>query len=172
MKHISYLQFSSGSSDFFIAQSGGKIIKISFGNEKDPDFFQWIEGHIPGGFKMEKSDGNDKILNEARKQILEYLEGSRRKFDLPLELTGTDFQKSVWNQLAGIPWGETKTYGQVARAAGKPKASRAVGGACNKNPLPLVIPCHRVVGSDGSLVGFGGGLDLKERLLEIESKNS
>jgi O-6-methylguanine DNA methyltransferase len=170
MKHVSFLQFSSELGDFFAAQMGGKIIKISFGSEKDPDFFQWLEAHVQGGIMVEKSDGSDKILNEARKQILEYLGGSRREFDLPLELIGSDFQKSVWNQIAVIPWGETRTYGQVAKMAKNPKASRAVGGACNKNPLPIIIPCHRVVGSDGSLVGFGGGLDLKEKLLAFESK--
>jgi O-6-methylguanine DNA methyltransferase len=107
-------------------------------------------------------------LAEARKQLKEYFAGQRQKFTLPLDLYGTEFQKKVWNQLILIPYGEVRSYKQIAEAIGQPKAVRAVGGANNKNPVPIVIPCHRVVGSDGSLVGYGGGLWVKEKLLELE----
>lgn len=101
-------------------------------------------------------------------QIREYLEGSRKIFDFPYELRGTEFQKKVWNALCRIPYGETRTYRQIAEAVGNPKASRAVGAANHKNPIMIAVPCHRVIGADGSLVGYGGGLDMKKALLDLE----
>lgn len=108
------------------------------------------------------------LLLEARRQLEEYFAGIRAGFSLPLAPQGTDFQKVVWRQLEAIPYGETRTYGQIAEALGKPKASRAVGGANHNNPIAIVIPCHRVIGADGSLTGYAGGLDLKEKLLHLE----
>lgn len=108
------------------------------------------------------------LIKQAAEQLMEYLEGSRKTFDLPLNPQGTEFQKSVWNVLCNIPYGETRSYKQVAVAIGNPKACRAVGLANNKNPIMIFIPCHRVVGLNGSLVGYAGGLDLKEKLLSIE----
>lgn len=102
-------------------------------------------------------------------QLREYFSGQRRRFDLPLAPEGTQFQKKVWRALRRIPYGETWSYGQVARCIGKPAASRAVGAANGQNPLPIVVPCHRVIGADGSLTGFGGGLKIKRQLLELES---
>jgi len=96
------------------------------------------------------------------------ISGDLHKFDLPLQLSGTVFQNSVWEYLAGIPFGETRTYGELACALGRPKASRAVGGANGNIPLPIILPCHRVIGSNGSLTGFGGGLPTKEYLLKHE----
>ncbi|MDH3797478.1 MAG: methylated-DNA--[protein]-cysteine S-methyltransferase [Desulfobacterales bacterium] len=107
-------------------------------------------------------------LQECMQQMDEYFKGQRRKFNVPLLLKGTDFQKAVWRQLQKIPFGQTASYGDVARAVGSPRAFRAVGNANNKNPIPLIIPCHRVIGSDGKLVGFGGGIWRKEWLLEHE----
>lgn len=104
----------------------------------------------------------------AAGQILEYLNGKRRSFDFPVAPSGTEFQQTVWKELARIPYGEVRTYGQIALSLGKPGAARAVGLACNRNPLWIVIPCHRVVGKDGSLTGYAGGLSLKESLLAIE----
>ena len=104
----------------------------------------------------------------AAGQILEYLNGKRRSFDFPVAPSGTEFQQTVWKELARIPYGEVRTYGQIASSLGKPGAARAVGLACNRNPLWIVIPCHRVVGKDGSLTGYAGGLSLKESLLAIE----
>ncbi len=108
------------------------------------------------------------LLLEAKRQLEEYFAGIRAGFSLPLAPQGTDFQKTVWRQLEAIPYGETRTYGQIAAALGKPKASRAVGGANHNNPIAIVIPCHRVIGADGSLTGYAGGIDLKEQLLHLE----
>jgi methylated-DNA-[protein]-cysteine S-methyltransferase len=105
---------------------------------------------------------------ENMEQLQEYFDGARMCFDLPLDIEGTPFQLAVWNELKRIPYGETRTYGEIARCLGKPGAARAVGMANHDNPLAIVIPCHRVVGSDGSLTGYAGGLDLKKKLLEIE----
>ena len=108
------------------------------------------------------------LLLEARRQLEEYFAGLRAAFSLPLAPEGTDFQKAVWRELENIPYGETRTYGQIARALGNPKASRAVGMANHKNPVEIMIPCHRVIGADGSLTGYAGGLDIKETLLRLE----
>jgi len=101
-------------------------------------------------------------------ELIEYARGRRRSFSFAISPRGSPFDRTVWEVLCGIPFGETRSYGDVARAIGQPGASRAVGAANNRNPIPIVVPCHRVVGSDGSLVGFGGGLGLKRRLLAIE----
>lgn len=112
------------------------------------------------------------LIKKAYMQLSEYFDGKRRSFDLPLEPEGTEFQKSVWNALLMIPYGRTRSYKQVARLVGNENACRAVGLANNKNPIPIFIPCHRVIGADGSLTGFAGGLDIKEKLLSIERLNS
>ena len=103
-------------------------------------------------------------------QVCEYLKGHRRIFDFPYELSGTEFQKKVWNALCQVQYGETRTYKEIASVVGNPKASRAVGMANNKNPLMVVVPCHRIVGTDGNLIGYAGGLDMKKALLELEGK--
>lgn len=108
------------------------------------------------------------LIKEAALQLTEYLDGRRKEFDLPLNPQGTEFQKKVWKALCDIPYGETRSYKQVAEAVGNPKAPRAVGMANNRNPIIIFIPCHRVIGANGSLVGYGGGLDIKEKLLSIE----
>ena len=105
---------------------------------------------------------------EVRRQLTAYFDGELRQFDLPLFLAGTAFQKSVWRHLATIPFGETQSYGQLAATLERPKASRAVGAANGSNPLPIILPCHRVIGGNGSLTGFGGGLPTKEYLLRHE----
>ncbi|MGB4439469.1 MAG: methylated-DNA--[protein]-cysteine S-methyltransferase, partial [Sedimentibacter sp.] len=109
-----------------------------------------------------------KLINNASNQLNEYLNGIRTAFDLPLNPEGTEFQKKVWTALCEIPYGETRSYKQIAEAAGNSKASRAVGMANNKNPIMIFIPCHRVIGANGSLVGYAGGLDMKEKLLALE----
>ena len=111
------------------------------------------------------------LSDEAFIQISEYLSGKRQKFDLPLKITGTDFQKKVYAALLDIPYGKTASYGEIAARTGNPKAARAVGGACNKNPLLLVVPCHRVVGASGSLTGFAAGIETKKKLIELEKAN-
>jgi methylated-DNA-[protein]-cysteine S-methyltransferase len=111
---------------------------------------------------------DDGLLDEATAQLEAYFAGRRVRFDLDLAPTGTSFQIAVWKAVEQIPYGETATYGAIATRIGKPTAVRAVGAANGANPLPIVIPCHRVVGSDGSLTGYGGGLDRKAKLLELE----
>lgn len=112
-----------------------------------------------------------KLSDIAFAQVQEYFEGKRKEFDFPYELNGTEFQKSVWKLLCDIPYGETRSYKEIAIAVGNPKASRAVGMANNKNPIAIVVPCHRVIGVNGKLVGYAGGLDMKTKLLKIESKD-
>jgi len=111
-------------------------------------------------------------VGEAARQLREYFAAKRTAFDLPLAPDGTGFQSAVWRQLQQIPYGETISYGELARRVGNPKASRAVGSANGANPLPIVIPCHRVIASDGSLGGFGGGLPAKQILLALEARPS
>lgn len=112
------------------------------------------------------------VLKEAERQITEYLSGKRKVFDLPLAADGTDFQKVIWEALRKIPYGETRSYKQVAEMIGKPKASRAVGMANNKNPILIVTPCHRVIGANGKLVGYAAGLAVKEKLLKLEQAHA
>lgn len=107
-------------------------------------------------------------FGETISQLEAYFAGELREFDLPMRLDGTPFQRTVWQQLQLIPYGETRTYGQLAEALGKPNASRAVGLANGKNPIGVIVPCHRVIGAGGSLTGYGGGLDRKQRLLAFE----
>lgn len=110
------------------------------------------------------------FLQEVEEQLNEYFAGARREFDLPLAPKGTPFQQAVWAELLKIPYGEVRTYGQLAAALGKPNASRAVGGACHCNPIAIVIPCHRVVGANGSLTGYAYGVEMKKYLLELENQ--
>lgn len=136
----------------------------------------WIKLTEDQGFlvKLELLDGriegsqDSVLLDEAEKQLQAYLRGDLQTFDLPLKFHGTDFQKKVWKALQTIPYGETRLYKQIAAVIGNEKASRAVGGANNKNPLPILIPCHRVVSSHGRLVGYSLGLDVKKQLLALE----
>jgi len=113
-------------------------------------------------------DREDGLLPEVASQLAEYFAGRRRSFTIPLRLTGTPFQQEVWTALQDIPYGETTTYGELAQLLGKPQASRAVGLANGKNPVSIIVPCHRVVGSTGGLTGYGGGLDRKRQLLAHE----
>ncbi|WP_297377471.1 methylated-DNA--[protein]-cysteine S-methyltransferase [uncultured Helcococcus sp.] len=113
-----------------------------------------------------KTDFTDLVY----KEIIEYLNGERISFDFPYELEGTDFQKKVWKELARIPYGETRTYKEIASAIGNKNASRAVGMANNKNPIMIVVPCHRVIGGNGKLVGYAGGIDMKKDLLDLEQR--
>ncbi len=125
--------------------------------------------HFPGHHQGEAAEGTeDPVLACARVQLQEYFAGQRRHFDLPLAAAGTDFQRQVWAALAKIPYGESRSYREIARAIGRDRAVRAVGAANGRNPLPIVVPCHRVIGSDGSLTGFAGGMARKQWLLELE----
>lgn len=128
-------------------------------------------------FEIESEEHNTELketplLKEAGKQIQEYFEGKRKKFDLPILPTGTHFQQKVWTSLQAIPYGETRSYKDIAIDVGNEKACRAVGMANNKNPISIVVPCHRVVGSNGKLVGYAGGLQIKDYLLKLEKDNA
>ena len=123
--------------------------------------------YLPGQ-PAEPAGEETPALARGRAELLEYFQGKRRAFDLPLDPRGTPFQRRVWDALAAVPFGETVTYGALARRVGSPKAVRAVGQANHRNPLPILLPCHRVVGADGSLTGYAGGLELKRFLLDLE----
>ena len=129
------------------------------------------ENDRPGRVRLNiiKQDRKHPVLLETERQLKEYFAGTRKAFKLPLDFHGTDFQKRVWKALLAIPFGETRSYGQIARQVGKPAAVRAVGAANGRNPISIVAPCHRVIGADGKLTGFAGGLDAKARLLALEA---
>jgi methylated-DNA-[protein]-cysteine S-methyltransferase len=138
----------------------------------DDEALHWVllPGDPQGAMARQRPEkrGRPKSVALAEQQLEAYFAGTLAHFDLPLCARGSDWQKRVWRALQAIPFGETRSYGAVASAVGNPRAARAVGGAVNANPLPVIIPCHRVVGSGGDLVGFGGGLDLKAALLAHE----
>lgn len=118
--------------------------------------------------ELPKDDAACSLLNAAQQQLEAYFSENRKEFDLPLHAWGTAFEQAVWRELAAIPYGETRSYAQIARAIGRPKAFRAVGAACSRNPLLIVVPCHRVIASSGSLTGFAAGLPAKRALLSLE----
>ncbi len=128
----------------------------------------WFGEQLATGFNDAVEERNE-VIQKTIKQLDEYFAGARTIFDLPVEPAGTEFQKQVWKTLQKIPFGQTVTYGAQANMLGKPNASRAVGAANGKNPITIIIPCHRVIGSDGSLTGFSGGLDIKKKLLKLEN---
>lgn len=131
-----------------------------------------VGGRINKGLGAVFVEQDDEVLAETRRQIDEYLNGRRREFRIPLLLVGTAFQKSVWEALLKVPYGTTSTYRQIAEHIGGAKAVRAVGSACKANPIAIIVPCHRIVGSTGELVGYGGGLFLKQKLLKLEQSNT
>lgn len=142
-----------------IGEKNGAIVRVTFGREL---------GGLPPDFEMVETP----LLKLAAVEILEYLAGKRKEFDVPLAPEGTPFQKSVWNALQTIPYGETATYGEIAAAVGNPKAARAIGRANHDNPIAILIPCHRVVGANGKLTGYAAGLEIKSALLAIEKENT
>lgn len=153
MKYIKNINTKIG--NMAIIEENNKIIEIAINKKID---YKITEKETP-------------LLNETEKQIIEYLEGKRRKFNVPLNPKGTNFMKQVWTILQEIPYGEVTTYGQIAQKLGKPKTARAVGMANHKNPIPIIIPCHRVIGSNGKLIGYALGMDMKKFLLEWEKEN-
>lgn len=130
------------------------------------------ENDNPARVKLDPGERRDDhpVLTEAGRQLAEYFSGRREQFSIPLAPSGTEFQKTVWRALAGIPFGETRSYLQIAQQLGNPKATRAVGAANGRNPISIAIPCHRVIGSDGRLTGFAGGMAAKAYLLELETR--
>jgi methylated-DNA-[protein]-cysteine S-methyltransferase len=150
VKHVHSFLTDIGS--VHVVEEGGAITEVKLPGEK-----------APVG-EMSKTP----LLKEAAVQISEYLQGKRQEFALPLAPIGSDFAMKVWKEMLTIPYGKVRTYGEMAEAIGRPGAARAVGQACNRNPISILIPCHRVVGAGGKLTGYAGGLALKERLLELE----
>ena len=151
---MNYQYFQSPIGRLRLLSDGKHLVGIEFEGEQ-----------TPGESDCEVSDA---LLKACASQLQEYFSGTRHSFDLPLAPEGTEFQQSVWKQLRQIPHGQTCSYKDIAVGIGKPKAVRAVGAANGRNPIPIVVPCHRVIGSDGSLTGFSGGIDLKKQLLELE----
>lgn len=131
----------------------------------------WLARHNNKMFRFVKEE--NKILQQARKEVEDYFAGKNIQFSGPFHMEGTSFQQAVWKEMLAIPYGQTRSYGEVAKRLGRPAASRAVGGACRANPIAVLIPCHRIVGSNGSLTGYAGPTNtaLKKTLLEIESKH-
>ena len=156
---LAYHDFDTPIGTLRVVGDDGGIERIDLPNaaESDPDP-AW----------RERRQSLPQPLREAKRQLVQYFEGERRDFDLPLAPAGTAFQRRVWGELSRIPYGETVSYGELARRIGRPTASRAVGAANGRNPLAIVVPCHRVIGADGTLVGYGGGLPVKEALLAHE----
>lgn len=139
-----------------VVSAVGKLVGLHF------------DGHARTPAVAECGSGSDEILSLVGDQLDEYFRGSRTRFDLPVRLLGTPFQIEVWSALLDIPYGRTSTYAQVAVTIGRPRAARAVGAANGRNPISIVVPCHRLVGADGGLTGYGWGLDRKRKLLELE----
>lgn len=137
-----------------LASNGKALIQVEFEGGKYP---------LP-----QYELGSDKILDQARRELDQYFAGTLRAFTVKVDPHGTEFQRKAWAALQTIPYGETRSYAQQARAIGAPKATRAIGAANGRNPIPVIIPCHRVIGANGSLTGFGGGMERKQILLELE----
>lgn len=154
----------------FYSYTYGGVGKIEIGTESE----RITDVHFAKSFvpPSEYSRKETPLHRKAAEQLREYFDGKRKVFDLPLAPVGTEFQMRCWDALLEVPYGETRSYGDIARAAGSPKGFRAVGMANNRNPVAIIIPCHRIIGSDGKLVGYGGGLDIKVFLLELERKNA
>lgn len=152
-----YQKIKSPVGNLYVAAQGEAICAIIFQERWDA----WSRG-------IEAEEVESPVLERAKRQLVEYFQGKRRSFDLPLHLNGTDFQKRVWTSLANIPFGQTRTYKEQAAAVEAPGASRAVGRTNGLNPLCIVLPCHRIIGSDGALTGYAGGLEAKKFLLDLE----
>jgi O-6-methylguanine DNA methyltransferase len=145
-----------------------QLCHVDFGSleENKPQLALWAKKHeLPVLLKVDETQ-----CSEAAEQLRDYFSGARKEFSLKLLMKGTEFQRKVWAALAEIPFGETRSYKDIAQAVKNPKGVRAVGMANNRNPIPIVVPCHRVIGSDGSLIGYGGGLDVKKFLLKLENR--
>jgi O-6-methylguanine DNA methyltransferase len=166
--------FNSSIGPLFLAASGTGLVALEFDARLPGQ--QTIRPNPRDARAEHKPSGSEPILFEESahamrpyiRELEQYFAGERRRFDFALDLRGTDFQQACWQALLRIPYGETRTYRDIARAVGRPKGFRAVGMANNRNPIAIVVPCHRVIASDGTLCGYGGGLDIKRKLLELE----
>ncbi len=163
---IVWSQMDSPVGPLTLAVSHRGLCQLTFSKKSAP--VVGLQVWLNQWFHNPKLERNDHQVLPYIEQLNEYFRKERKQFELPIDLYGTPFQKLVWRKLLEIPYGEVRTYKEVAQAIGAPKAVRAVGGANNKNPVSIVVPCHRVIGSNGSLVGYGGGLHIKEYLLTLE----
>jgi len=163
---IHYIEMSSPIGPLVLGATASGLCRIEFGRfaAAEPKLAEWSGRWF--GTAGWRQDG--KLLAETQRQLEQYFNGTRQTFELPLDLRGTPFQVKVWQALTNIPYGSVCSYKDIGRAIQSEKAVRAVGGANNRNPVPVVVPCHRVIGADGSMVGYGGGLDIKTRLLSLE----
>jgi methylated-DNA-[protein]-cysteine S-methyltransferase len=168
MNQINIQLHQTGIGKLLLGSFGSRLCLLGFGDGKTK---RATDDRIKKKLHAQFVDQNDEVLEKTRMQLDEYLQGHRREFDIPLLMVGTDFQKSVWNELMKVPYGATSTYLQLAKDVGNEKAVRAVGNANAVNPISIIVPCHRVIGSNGGLVGYGGGLSVKKRLLELERSN-
>ncbi|HTP12030.1 MAG TPA: methylated-DNA--[protein]-cysteine S-methyltransferase [Bacteroidota bacterium] len=164
MKKIYWTSFSSRIGTIYVASSDHGVCKISIPASGKKEFMQWLQQHTNGMELSEVASKNRQIIEELDR----YLDRKLVKFHSPLDLMGTEFQKDVWGQLRKVRYGTTITYKELARRVGIPGAYQTVGRANGANPLPIVVPCHRVIGSDDSLVGYGAGIKTKEFLLRLE----
>ena len=162
-----YIQtYSSPVSDILLGSYEGKLC---LGDWKYRKMRTGIDKRLQKGLKAEYVEESSEVIVETMKQLDAYFANERKTFDIPLLMVGTDFQKSVWEGLLKIPYGKTASYLELAKSIGNEKAVRAVASANGANAISLLIPCHRIIGSDGSLTGYAGGLDVKKKLLEIEN---
>jgi len=164
MEIVHTAQFESALGTFRIASTESGLGYLGLPHANGRGLEGWLERCAPGARRKQALAPN----RDAIRQVLDYLDGKRTEFDLPLDLRGTEFQESVWRALLEIPYGETRTYQELARSVGKPRAVRAVGSANGANPIPLIVPCHRVIATGGKLGGYGGGLEAKAWLLAME----
>ncbi|CAC9582401.1 Methylated-DNA--protein-cysteine methyltransferase (EC 2.1.1.63) [uncultured Gammaproteobacteria bacterium] len=165
MNQINIQHYKTKIGKLILGSFDGKLCILDFEYRK---MRKTVDSRIKKNLKAEFVEQDDKVLKETRKQLDEYFDRYRKKFDIPLLMVGTDFQKNVWNALIEVPYGETSTYLQLAKDIGNEKSVRAVASANGANAIALIIPCHRIIGSDGNLVGYGGGLPIKKRLLKLE----
>jgi O-6-methylguanine DNA methyltransferase len=169
MEALQYTRFVSPVGPLFLAASGGGLVALEFDRRLPGQ--QTIRPNprdLRGQSQALRLEHSEAELRPYRIELEEYFAGQRRKFGFRLDLRGTEFQLACWKALLRIPYGETRTYADIARAVGRPLGFRAVGLANNRNPIAIVVPCHRVIASDGTLCGYGGGLDIKRKLLELE----
>jgi len=161
---IVYAQTDSPFGPVWVAATETGICTVTTGTRQPDALFAWLSRHV----SPEPPREDREALTQALAQLREYFSHARQAFDLPLDVRGTAFQRAVWAEINRITYGTTTTYSQIAEHIGRPRAARAVGAAVGANPLPILIPCHRVVGAGGSLTGYGGGLEMKAELLQME----
>lgn len=169
MNQIKIQNYKTKIGELIIGSYDDKLCLLDF---RHRNMRKTVDNRIKKGLNANFVEHDDAILETTREQLDEYFSGDRKNFDIPLLMVGTDFQKSVWEALMKVPYGTISTYLQIAKKINKEKAVRAVANANGANSIAIIIPCHRIIGSDGELVGYGGGLPVKKRLLKLEEKNN